>query len=127
MRPALDQVRSTASSGGDIYLVNARGDYLVHPDRAREFGTLRDRPDDWRKDFPYFEALAGTREGSTRLMTDGSGKPSGAAIAPALLAGKEWVAIIETIPAPRGNCVGSMTRSPTCATRSGPFDAAPGS
>ena len=27
-----------------------------------------------------------------------SGRPSGAAIAPALLAGKEWVAIIETVP-----------------------------
>ncbi|MBB4263383.1 MULTISPECIES: PAS domain S-box protein [unclassified Bradyrhizobium] len=98
MRPALDRVRATSTSGGEIYVVNSRGDYLVHPDRTREFGALHDRPNDWRKDFPYFGA--GTLEGSTRLMTDGSGRPSGAAIAPALLVGKEWVAIIETIPAP---------------------------
>ncbi|WP_246789911.1 PAS domain S-box protein [Bradyrhizobium sp. CCBAU 51765] len=100
MRPALDRLRSTATSGGEIYVVNSRGDYLIHPDRTREFGALHDRPNDWRKDFPYFAALAGTLEVSTRLMTDESGRPSGAAIAPALLVGKEWVAIIETIPAP---------------------------
>ncbi|PIT05759.1 histidine kinase [Bradyrhizobium nitroreducens] len=100
MRPALAHVRSATSSEGDIYVVNARGDYLVHPDRAREFGTLRNGPNDWRKDFPYFANLAGTQEGTTRLLNDGWGRPSGAVIAPALLAGKEWVAIIETIPPP---------------------------
>ncbi|MDA9528560.1 histidine kinase [Bradyrhizobium sp. CCBAU 25338] len=100
MRPALERVRSTVTSGGEIYVVNSRGDYLIHPDRTREFGALHDRANDWRKDFPYFAALAGTLEVSTRLIPDGSGRPSGAAIAPALLAGQEWVAIIETIPAP---------------------------
>src|SRR6266702_6547858 len=98
MRPALDLIRSTAGSGGEIYVVNSRGDYLVHPDRAREFGSLRGHPTNWRNDFPFFAALVGTSGGSTQLLTDGSGRPSGAAIAPALLAGKEWVAIIETVP-----------------------------
>ncbi|MGX1318527.1 PAS domain S-box-containing protein [Bradyrhizobium sp. USDA 377] len=98
MRPALDRVRSTTSSGGEIYVVNSRGDYLVHPDRTREFGSLRSHPTDWRKDFPFFSALAGTPDVATRLTTDQSGRPSGAAMAPTLLAGKEWVAIIVTIP-----------------------------
>ncbi|QQN64640.1 PAS domain S-box protein [Bradyrhizobium diazoefficiens] len=100
MRPALDGVRSTTGAGSEIYVVNSRGDYLVHPDRAREFGSIRGHPTDWRQDFPFFAALAGKLEGSTHLTTDGSGRPSGAAIAPALLAGKEWIAIIETIPPP---------------------------
>lgn len=100
MRPALDRVRATTTSGGEIYVVNSRGDYLVHPDRAREFGSLHGRPTDWRKDFPYFAGLTGTLEVSTRLLADGSGRPSGAAIAPVLLMGKEWAAIIETIPPP---------------------------
>ena len=100
MRPALDRVRSTVTLGGEIYVVNSRGGYLVHPDRTREFGASYDRPNDWRNDFPYFATLAGTLDASTRLLTDESGRPSGAAIAPALLVGKEWVAIIETIPAP---------------------------
>ncbi|AWM10704.1 PAS domain S-box protein [Bradyrhizobium symbiodeficiens] len=98
MRPALDHVRGTANSGGEIYVVNARGDYLVHPDRTREFGSSHGRPTNWRDDFPFFAGLAGTSDLSTRLMTDGAGRPSGAAIAPALLAGKEWTAIIVTIP-----------------------------
>ncbi|MCP3474795.1 PAS domain S-box protein [Bradyrhizobium sp. CCGUVB1N3] len=98
MHPALERIRSASGSGGQIYVVNSRGDYLVHPNRTREFGSLHGRPDNWRNDFPYFTALIGTTEGSTQLLTDRSGRPSGAALAPALLAGKEWVAIIETIP-----------------------------
>ncbi|TYO66517.1 PAS domain S-box protein [Bradyrhizobium hipponense] len=98
MRPALDRVRSAPGSGGEIYVVNSRGDYLVHPDRAQEFGSVRGHPTNWRNDFPFFAGLTGTLEVSTQLVTDGSGRPSGAAIAPALLAGKEWVAIIETVP-----------------------------
>ncbi len=98
MRAALDRVRSAAGVGGQIYVVNSRGDYLVNPDRTREFGSLLGRAGNWRNDFPFFASLAGTSEGSTQLVTDESGRPGGAAIAPALLAGKEWVAIIETIP-----------------------------
>ncbi|QAU44459.1 PAS domain S-box protein [Bradyrhizobium guangzhouense] len=98
MRPALDRIRATKSSGGEIYVVNARGDYLVHPDRAREFGSLRGHPTNWRNDFPYFAALAGTRDVSTQLAADAPGGPSGAALAPALLAGTDWIGIIETIP-----------------------------
>ena len=100
MRPALDRVRSTPGAGGDIYVVSSRGDYLVHPDRAREFGSLRGHPTDWRHEFPFFAARIGSLEGSTHLTADGSGRPSGAAIAPALLVGKEWIAIIETVPPP---------------------------
>jgi PAS domain S-box-containing protein len=100
MRPALDGVRSAAGAGagGDFYVVDSRGDYLVHPDRAREFGSLHGRPTDWRRDFPFFAARAGALDVSTHVATDRSGRPSGSAIAPALLVGKEWVAIIETVP-----------------------------
>ncbi|KJC43603.1 histidine kinase [Bradyrhizobium sp. LTSP849] len=98
MRPALDRIRSTTSSAGEIYVVNSHGDYLVNPDRAREFGSLRGHPTNWRSDFPFFSSLAGTSAVSTQIMTDRSGRPSGAAIAPALLAGKEWVAILVIVP-----------------------------
>ncbi|MCK1268895.1 MULTISPECIES: PAS domain S-box protein [unclassified Bradyrhizobium] len=98
MRPALDRVRSTTSAGGEIYVVNSRGDYLVHPDRAREFGALLGNANDWRRDFPFFAARAGLPQRSTQLTSDQAGRPSGAALAPALLAGKEWLAVIETAP-----------------------------
>lgn len=98
MRPALDRVRASTNSGGAIYVVNSRGDYLVHPDPAQEFGSLRGHPTNWRNDFPFFAAAAGTPEASTQLMADGLGRPSGAAIAPALLAGKEWIGVIVAVP-----------------------------
>ncbi len=39
MRPAFDRVRASARPGESVYLVNERGDYLLHPDHAREFGS----------------------------------------------------------------------------------------
>ena len=98
MRPALDRVRATTSSGGEIYVVNARGDYLVHPDRTREFASSRGHPTDWRKDFPFLSELAGTSDVATRVTTDEAGRTSGAAFVPMSLASKEWVAIVATVP-----------------------------
>ena len=78
MRPALDRVRSTASAGGEIYVVNSRGDYLVHPDRAREFGALHGNANDWRRDFPFFAARAGSRKDRRSLRaTVGPAERSG--------------------------------------------------
>ncbi|MCA1478938.1 PAS domain S-box protein [Bradyrhizobium sp. NBAIM08] len=98
MRPALERVRAATTSGGDIYVVNARGDYLVHPDRTREFGSSRGHPTDWRKDLPFLSELAGTSDVATRVTTDEAGRTSGAAFVPISLAGKEWVAIVATVP-----------------------------
>ncbi|MCA1537937.1 PAS domain S-box protein [Bradyrhizobium sp. NBAIM03] len=98
MRPALERVRAATTSGGDIYVVNARGDYLVHPDRTREFGSSRGHPTDWRKDLPFLSELAGTSDVATRVTTDEAGRTSGAAFVPLSLAGKEWVAIVATVP-----------------------------
>ncbi|UVO29621.1 PAS domain S-box protein [Bradyrhizobium arachidis] len=98
MRTMLDRVRSTPDRGEQVYLVNARGDYLVHPDRTREFGSMHGQPNNWLNDFPYFAASVGKSEGFAQLVTDASGQTGGAAIAPSLLVGKEWVAIIETVP-----------------------------
>src|SRR5690242_277366 len=44
MRPALDRIRAAVRQGGAIYAVGKRGDYLVHPDRTREFGSDLGKP-----------------------------------------------------------------------------------
>ena len=54
MRPALDRVRSSARPGENAYVVDGRGEYLVHPDRTREFGSQLGKPNDWRSDFPIW-------------------------------------------------------------------------
>jgi PAS domain S-box-containing protein len=98
MRPAFDRVRSSARQGGKIYVVNKRGDYLVHPDSTREFGSELGAPTDWRADFPYLAASLGTLQGVSDIVPDQAGQPSALAFAPAILAGREWIAVIETVP-----------------------------
>jgi PAS domain S-box-containing protein len=98
MRRAFDRIRSSAWQGEKIYVVNKRGDYLVHPDRSREFGSLLGNPTDWKTDFPHLALSPETAQGIADIVPDQAGRPGGAALAPAILAGSEWVAVIETIP-----------------------------
>ncbi|HTG08077.1 MAG TPA: PAS domain S-box protein [Bradyrhizobium sp.] len=99
MRPAFDRVRSSVRQGGKIYVVNKRGDYLVHPDAAREFGSELGAPADWTADFPYLASSRGAAQGVAQAAPDQAGQPGGiAAFAPTILANSEWVAVIETVP-----------------------------
>ena len=98
MRRAFDRVRSSVWPGETIYVVNRQGDYLIHPDRSREFGALLGKPNDWKADFPHLAAQAGATQGIADIVPDQAGRPGGIALAPALLAGTEWVGVIETAP-----------------------------
>jgi PAS domain S-box-containing protein len=98
MRPVLDRVRSSVRPGESVYVVNERGDYLVHPDPAREFGSQFGKPTDWRSDFPYLAASLGAAQSVAQIAPDQTGQPAGVALAPAVLAGSEWVGVIETVP-----------------------------
>jgi PAS domain S-box-containing protein len=98
MRPAFDRVRASARQGGGIYVVNRRGDYLVHPDPAREFGTELGLSIRWPADFPELASSIGATQSIGLIAPDQAGQPAGIALAPALLAGKEWVGVIETVP-----------------------------
>jgi PAS domain S-box-containing protein len=96
MRQAFDRVRASASPGQSIYVVNRRGDYLIHPDRSREFGWLLGKPADWKADFPRLASQAGSTRGIADIVPDQDGRSGGAALAPAILAGAEWLGVIET-------------------------------
>jgi PAS domain S-box-containing protein len=98
MRPALARVRSAVRKGEAIYVVNARGEYLVNPDPSREIGEEQNAPAHWQNDFPELAAALGSSESISRILPDQAGRPGGVALAPALLAGKEWLGIIETVP-----------------------------
>jgi len=97
MRPALDRVRGSVRPGEQSYLVDGKGNYLVHPDRAREFGSQRDIPTDWRRDMPYFASSLGATKGFA-LQPDNAEQPGAVAFAPAVLAGSEWVAFVQSVP-----------------------------
>jgi PAS domain S-box-containing protein len=98
MRPAFDRIRACAQQGGAIYAVNKRGDYLVHPNPARQFGSELGTPTNWQADFPELASSLGATRGVAHIVPDHTGEPSGVALAPAILAGNEWVGIIETVP-----------------------------
>ena len=98
MRRAFDRVRSSVLPGETIYVVNRSGDYLIHPDRSREFGALLGKPNDWKADFPHLAPQAGAKQGSAEIVPDQAARSNGIAFAPAILAGSEWVAVIETTP-----------------------------
>jgi PAS domain S-box-containing protein len=98
MRPAFDRVRASAQPGEDVYLIGESGDYLVHPDRSREFGSMLGKPTDWRHDFPVVATSLGSTERVAKILPDQRGRPGGIALVPAILAGNEWVAVIKTAP-----------------------------
>ena len=78
MRPAFDRVRPAPRPGGAVYVVGKNGDYFVHPDRAREFGSELGKPTDWRKDFPALAPLLGSTRSVAQTIPDQYGKPDGA-------------------------------------------------
>jgi PAS domain S-box-containing protein len=98
MTPAFERLRQPTRQGEHIYIVDSKGDYLVHPDRNREFGSQLGKPTNWQNDFPFFAPLLGSTEGGAEAVDDADGRPGGAALAPVLLAGKEWLGVIETVP-----------------------------
>ncbi|WP_456712037.1 PAS domain S-box protein [Bradyrhizobium sp. USDA 4353] len=98
MRPIFAHLRKAARPGGQIYVVNARGDYLFHPESDREFASKRGQSTRWQDDFPALANATGAAEGFARIVHDDADRPGGVAFAPALLAGQEWIAVIETIP-----------------------------
>lgn len=98
MRRAFDRIRASAWPGETIYVVNRQGDYLIHPDRSREFGLLLGKPNDWKADFPHLASQSGAKQGSADIVADQAGRSNGIAFAPAVLAGSEWVGVIETTP-----------------------------
>ncbi|WP_426410367.1 PAS domain S-box protein [Bradyrhizobium ganzhouense] len=98
MRQVLDRIRITTRRGEQVYVVGRNGDYIVHPDRTREFGSQLGTPTRWQDDFPYFADVTGSTQGVTHVVPGSDGKPSGTAIAPAILAEGQWVGIIRVVP-----------------------------
>ncbi|MBR1092583.1 PAS domain S-box protein [Bradyrhizobium manausense] len=98
MRPVLDRIRITTRRGEKVYVVGRNGDYIVHPDRTREFGTQLGAPTRWQDDFPHFANVTGSTQGAAQIVTGSDGRPSGTAIAPAILAEGQWVGIIRVVP-----------------------------
>jgi PAS domain S-box-containing protein len=98
MSRVFDHLLATIWPGAQLYVVNSHGDYLVHPDKRREFSRDFGQPTNWQDDFPSLASAVGSTQSSSKILPDKAGRPGGVAFAPTLLAGKEWIAAIEVFP-----------------------------
>jgi PAS domain S-box-containing protein len=98
MRPAFDRIRSGAATGGHSYVVNDRGDYLVHPDPAREFGFERGMPLHIQDEFPDFAQILASDDAAPRVIQDRAGKPFGIGLASVRLAEGPRVTVVQAMP-----------------------------
>lgn len=98
LRPAFERIRSMDREDSDFYVVNERGDYLVHPDRSREFGFELSRPIRIQDDFPELGAMLTAGETLPRVVKDRAGERFGIGWEAATLTGGPKVYVIEAVP-----------------------------
>jgi PAS domain S-box-containing protein len=85
MREEFARLR-TSDAAGHAYLVNERGDYLVHPDRSREFGFEFGRPQRIQDDFPGLADALAKNTTAGLLARDRSGTEFGVGLSSVKLA-----------------------------------------
>ena len=98
LRQAFARIRSEMRGGIQIYVVNERGDYLLHPDPNREFGFEFGRPIRLQDDIPEFARLLADEDTAPQVMMDRTGARFGVGWETMWLAGGPRVSVIETVP-----------------------------
>ncbi len=97
LRDDLERLRSSDGIG-QVYLVNERGDYLINPDRSREFGFEFGRPQRVQDDFPELADVIARRITTAQLTRDRSGGLLGAGLSTVRLAQSTPVTMLLTWP-----------------------------
>ncbi len=100
LRPAFAAIRGSARPGNRIYLVNERGDFLIHPDQRREFGFEVGNRFNWKDELPELAAADGSEKIGVHVVRTARGDRIVGTIASTRLAGGPLVSVIETAPYP---------------------------
>jgi len=98
LRPTIARLRSRAVGDNQIYMINEDGDYLVHPDPAREFGFDRGTRYRIQDEFPAFATILQTSDSKPQLIDDRDGQRYAFGWEWVRLAGGPKVAVIESRP-----------------------------
>lgn len=98
LRTAFAAVRTPAGPGPQSYVVNESGDYLVHPDPAKEFGFEFGKRVRIQEDFPDLSDLFGSTSVEPSILQARSGEKFAVASALVRLAGGPRIAIVHTVP-----------------------------
>lgn len=90
-----DRIRAEGGGGNQVFIANGAGDYLLHPDRSREFAFETGAPHRIQNDFPGFdEALASGPANGSGIWKDRSGARFGVGWAAVPLAGGPGLTIL---------------------------------
>ena len=117
MRPLFDRLRSLARPGRRFFVVNERGDYLLHPDATKAFAFEFGRSARWQDDFPELAEAVGSKRESVQFIRDAAGERSAAGLVYVHLAGGPLVGVIELMP-------NSVITAPLASLRQSAFTAA---
>ncbi len=98
MRPIFARLKAPEHTRGTVYIVNEAGDFLVHPDRAREFGFDLGKRHRLPDDFPSLAGLHAATASGTRLFRNPDGIEFGVAFTPVKPAAGPGVVILEIVP-----------------------------
>jgi PAS domain S-box-containing protein len=98
LRPVFDWLRKEAPPSGNMYVANERGDYLVHPDRAREFAFEFGQPVRWQDEFPQLAVALKAAQSGVHVFSDEDGVRLVSALDSVRLADGPLVSILETMP-----------------------------
>ncbi len=94
MEPAFAEIRRAPSSGSQMFLVNEQGDFLVHPDRAREFGFDLGKRHRLTESLPALVPITAANASYNGEMQDRDGHAVLVAAEPVRLAGGPLVTAI---------------------------------
>ena len=96
--PLFASIRAAESGDRRIYVVDAKGNYLLHPDAGREFGFELGHPYRWQDDLPALATALGANLSGVSLVRDADGARIGAAATTVRLADGPVTTVIETVP-----------------------------
>jgi PAS domain S-box-containing protein len=98
MRSAFTRIRTHAAPGAQTYLVNDRGDYLIHPDPASEFGWELGKQFRLQDDFPALSEAIQQTEVKPHFVDDQAGNRFAVALTSVRLTGGPRVIVVEAVP-----------------------------
>lgn len=98
LRKTFELIRSLTGNSGETFVVNRDGDYLMHPDKSREFGFELGQPHRLQDDFPDAPELAGPNSPKANITTGHEGQHFAMAVAPVPPQGAGLLTIVETEP-----------------------------
>jgi signal transduction histidine kinase/HAMP domain-containing protein len=97
LRPSFARLGDTINADARMYVVNDRGDYLISPDKSREFGFAFGHPFLIQQDFPALASVL-TKGQPPAMMEDNAANPFGVAIAPMRLPEGTPMSVVNIVP-----------------------------